>query len=99
MSAFFIRWELILFLGITAAYLTASLAASLYVAIKKGMRNLFWLPLVFAILHLSYGCGFLVGLLKFLKRWGDKIGAEPQFTILADPASRSAASAVPSQPL
>jgi hypothetical protein len=23
-------------------------------------------------LHLSYGLGFLIGLLKFINRWGDK---------------------------
>jgi len=30
------------------------------------------LPLVFTVLHLSYGLGFLVGLAKFANRWTEK---------------------------
>ncbi len=68
------RW---LFLAIFAAYLSANLAASLYTASRKGWRHLPLLPLVYAILHTSYGLGFLVGLLRFANRWGDKTGKVP----------------------
>jgi hypothetical protein len=37
------------------------------------------LPLVFTILHLAYGAGFLVGLVRFAGRWGDKQGKTPAF--------------------
>lgn len=63
-------------------YLVANLFASIWTTIKKASgRSLlsifFLLPLVFAILHVSYGLGFLAGLLKFAKRWGDKQGQTP----------------------
>ncbi len=58
-------------------YLTLNVTASLFTAMKNGLKNLFLLPVIFAILHLSYGSGFLIGLLKFWNRWGDKIGKVP----------------------
>ena len=58
-------------------YLLANLSASVYTASKHGWKYLPLLPLVFAILHLSYGFGFLVGLVKFWNRWDDKIGKVP----------------------
>jgi GT2 family glycosyltransferase len=53
-------------------YALANIAASLYTARKAGWRHLSLLPIVFATLHISYGLGFLNGLVKFRKRWGDK---------------------------
>jgi lipopolysaccharide/colanic/teichoic acid biosynthesis glycosyltransferase len=38
------------------------------------------LPLAFAILHLSYGMGFLVGLFRFVHRWGDRTGKVPDWS-------------------
>jgi hypothetical protein len=70
-------WLLALVLG---AYGLANLATSLWLARRKGWSHLLRLPPVFAILHLSYGLGFLVGLLKFWNRWGDKstkVGSVP----------------------
>jgi hypothetical protein len=58
-------------------YLTANLLASLYTVSKRGWRYLPFLPVTFAILHLSYGAGFLVGLVKFWNRWDDKVGKTP----------------------
>ncbi|MDD2921898.1 MAG: glycosyltransferase [Anaerolineales bacterium] len=58
-------------------YLFANLLASFYTAAKRGWKYAPTLPLVFAILHLSYGFGFLVGFLKFWNRWRDKIGKTP----------------------
>lgn len=60
-------------------YLLANLGASLWTASRRGWFALPYLPLVFAILHLSYGLGFLLGLLKFAHRWGDKLGKTPPF--------------------
>lgn len=69
-------------LVIPGFYLLANLAASLAthgprngpVAGRPGM----YLPLVYAILHVSYGLGFLLGLIKFASRWGDARGGVPQ---------------------
>ncbi|MDH5507683.1 MAG: glycosyltransferase family 2 protein [Anaerolineae bacterium] len=60
-----------------AAYLVASLTASVLESRKRGWRFLPFLPLIFAILHISYGLGFLLGLFKFYNRWGDKVGKIP----------------------
>lgn len=50
-------------------YLLANLAASVW-AVRKGLwRELPLLPVVYMILHLSYGVGFLVGLVRFRRYW------------------------------
>lgn len=64
---------------IAGSYLVANLAASLVTALKKGWNHLLLLPFTFAILHLSYGLGFLCGLVKFWNRWGDKAGKVSHF--------------------
>ena len=70
-------WGWIALLGLVITYLLSNLTASFLTARANG-RQYFWpLPLAFAILHLSYGSGFLVGLFKFINRWGDKIGLVP----------------------
>lgn len=51
------------------SYLLANLGASLLTAARSGWRHLPALPLVFAILHIGYGAGFLVGLVRFAGRW------------------------------
>jgi hypothetical protein len=58
-------------------YLFANLFASVYTASKRGWKYLLLLPFTFAILHISYGLGFLSGLVKFWNRWGDKVGKTP----------------------
>jgi len=65
------RWMLALVVG---SYLIANLAASIFTASQRGWKHLLFLPVCFAILHISYGAGFLVGLMKFWNRWGDKHG-------------------------
>ena len=67
-------WLLALVAG---SYLLANLSASILTSIKKGGKYLLYLPLIFAILHTSYGLGFLVGLIKFADRWGDRRGKVP----------------------
>jgi glycosyltransferase involved in cell wall biosynthesis len=75
--ALFFQLFWFIFLGISGSYLLANLLASFLTSAKKGWRHLLLLPLVFAILHISYGLGFLVGLVKFANRWNDKIGKVP----------------------
>ncbi len=58
------------FLGlILALYTLANLSASLITASKKGWGYFRYLPLIYAILHFSYGFGFLKGLARFSSRW------------------------------
>jgi succinoglycan biosynthesis protein ExoA len=61
-------------------YLVANLFASIHTASSRGWKHLPFLPLIFTILHLSYGLGFLVGLVKFWNRWSDKRGRVPAWS-------------------
>ena len=72
-------WGWIVLAAIAGCYALANLGASAITAAKKGWKYLPLLPLVYAILHLSYGLGFLAGLVKFWNRWGDKKGKVPEF--------------------
>jgi succinoglycan biosynthesis protein ExoA len=58
-------------------YVLTNITASLWTASKKGWQYLPLLPIAIAIIHFSYGLGSLVGLIKFRKRWGDKVGGVP----------------------
>jgi cellulose synthase/poly-beta-1,6-N-acetylglucosamine synthase-like glycosyltransferase len=62
-------------------YLVANLTVSIILSFKNGRQYLLLLPLVFLILHVSYGLGFLIGLVKFAKRWGDRSGKIPDWPI------------------
>lgn len=64
-----VRWLLVLAAG---TYAIANLSISLWLAANKGWSHLLRLPFVFAILHLGYGSGFLVGLIRFADRWGNE---------------------------
>lgn len=70
----------LLALLIPLLYGATNLLASLWTASQRGWKYLWLLPMVFAILHLSYGLGFLVGLVKFWNRWGDNTGRVPAWT-------------------
>ena len=63
------RWSLFLVGG---SYILANLVATALTARKLAWRQLALLPLVFAILHLAYGLGFLTALLRFWNRWWDR---------------------------
>jgi glycosyltransferase involved in cell wall biosynthesis len=68
--ALFWAWGRKLLALVIGAYALANLAASVGTARRAGWGHLPRLPLVFSILHLSYGFGFLRGLVKFWDRWG-----------------------------
>lgn len=70
-------WGFYLLLSIAGMYLLANLAASLITALRTQLRFLPLLPIIFTILHFSYGIGFLAGLVKFWQRWGDNIFCQP----------------------
>ncbi|MCE9644900.1 MAG: glycosyltransferase family 2 protein [Chloroflexi bacterium] len=61
-------------------YLVVNILVSIWTASKRGWQHVFYLPMIFMILHLSYGSGFLVGLVKFWNRWNDKIGKVPAWS-------------------
>ncbi|MGA7990074.1 MAG: glycosyltransferase family 2 protein [Thermoanaerobaculia bacterium] len=62
-------WARIGLLGIIAAYAVANLAASLLRGLSGPYPQVLLLPIVFAALHVSYGLGFLAGLVHFHNRW------------------------------
>lgn len=64
--------------GIVALYAMANGAASLRTGWRREGVHLFALPLIYAILHFSYGLGFLAGLVHFAGRWGDRQGKVPR---------------------
>lgn len=55
--------------GGAGTYALATLVASGLVAFRAGFPPALLLPMVFAILHVSYGVGFLAGLIRFRGRW------------------------------
>lgn len=63
---------------IAGAYLGSNLVASLSAAANHGWQHLPALPICYSALHLSYGLGFLAGLVKFWNRWDDKEGRVPE---------------------
>ena len=54
---------------IAGAYVVALAGASILSGLKNKWELLPLLPLAFAILHLAYGSGFLIGLVRFWNRW------------------------------
>lgn len=62
----------LLVLGLAAIYLLADAAAAVVETRRQGASPAL-LALVFPILHVAYGTGFLAGLVRFMGRWG---GAE-----------------------
>lgn len=60
------------FWGLMLAAYALFLAAGSLAGIRKSPGHAALLPLVFAVLHLSYGLGFLYGLIIFAPRWFDK---------------------------
>lgn len=65
----FFRWLLFAVVGL---YLCANLLSTVFIGFRNGWNIL--LPGTFAVLHLSYGSGFLMGLVNFAGRWRDKVG-------------------------
>lgn len=67
--SFYMKTGLLFFFGIFTVYLTSSFIISFFVSSKQGLKYFPLLPVVFAVLHFSYGIGFLMGLIKFFPRW------------------------------
>ena len=61
-----IFWPILFFGGI---YLFMNITFSIYESIKNQSKSLILLPVIYFIMHLSYGIGFLAGLVFFANRW------------------------------
>lgn len=72
-------WGWILLAAIIGAYGIAALIASGMIAKSNGWHLLGLIPLAFVIIHMSYGSGFLIGMVMFWNRWGDKAGKVPEW--------------------
>jgi succinoglycan biosynthesis protein ExoA len=57
--------------ALVAVYVAAAVAAAIPVGRRLSWRGRVLLPFIFAILHLAYGSGFLVGGVRFVGRWRD----------------------------
>jgi len=55
-----------IFFSALTAYFTLSIAVSISICIRQKKIELFILPMVFFLIHLSYGFGYLVGIVKFI---------------------------------
>jgi len=73
-------------LGVAGTYAAANLVASVHTGRGGPFPEVLLLPVVFATLHLSYGFGFLAGLVRFRSRWSEALPGPPP----ARPAERSA---------
>jgi len=69
LASLFFADALRLFLAIAVAYALANALASITTARLANARMLFLFPVTFAVLHFSYGLGFIVGLVRFISRW------------------------------
>jgi succinoglycan biosynthesis protein ExoA len=69
-------WGSILLSTIIGCYCIANILASFWTT-RMCFGKIFILPFAFVILHLSYGLGFIWGLIKFSRRWRDKMGVIP----------------------
>ncbi len=73
-------------IAVASSYLAANLGAAVWTARRHGWRHLLRLPIAFAFLHLSYGLGFLSGLLRFAHRFRDRRGRVPELVMPPAPA-------------
>lgn len=69
-----------LLIGVLCSYVLACLGATWRAAPPRSRNLWLQLPLAFAVMHFSYGSGFLTGLLHFWRRWGDPLGNVPQWS-------------------
>lgn len=54
---------------VAMSYTAANASVSLWLALRHGLRHLPVLTVAFASMHVGYGLGFCIGLIKFSRRW------------------------------
>jgi succinoglycan biosynthesis protein ExoA len=67
-----------LWLAMMMLYVGVTFIASLMTAARRGWQSMRYLPFIYGILHTSYGCGVLVGLIRFAGRWQAAILPSPE---------------------
>jgi len=73
-------WAVVAFAGLLGVYLALVMTFSVATAVKRGWRCGLVLPVVFPLLHIAHGLGFLKGVLDFLvlgRSPGKNAGAIP----------------------
>lgn len=70
--ALVISWGWVIFAILIGIYFVAVLIASFKSVHDNNLRYLLMLPIVFLVLHISYGTGFLFGLFRFMRYFGAK---------------------------
>lgn len=55
-----------LFVGIVLAYVIANLSTSFFISLRRSVKLALPLAVVFPVLHLSYGAGYLLGIVDHL---------------------------------
>lgn len=71
-------------LAVLGSYIAANLSISFLTAAKFGWRHLGLLPVIYSILHFSYGLGFWTGMVRYVGYWNK---TRPKFQT-AGPSSR-----------
>jgi hypothetical protein len=66
LAGFFNRYAFLLFLVESIVYVVANFIFSFLIAVKNKMVLLPYLMIAFVVLHLSYGIGYLKGILDFM---------------------------------
>ena len=69
-AALFTETGRVVFGAVLASYVAANLCASVCVTRRRRLARFWMLPMAFATLHVAYGIGFLIGLVRFWNRWG-----------------------------
>lgn len=67
--SFYSRIFLYLFLFVLGSHFIGDILFSFEIARKQGWKYFPLLPIIFNVLHWSYGLGFLIGLFRFFNRW------------------------------
>lgn len=73
-------WAWVVLFLVVVSYSVANIGASYALARQKGWKYLPLLPVTYIILHISYGLGLIMGLIKFINRWKDKKGIVPDYS-------------------
>ena len=79
MLSLIVPWGWVPLTMVLGLYMLVNLGFSISLAAKHSCKSLILLSAAFAIIHTSYGLGFLLGLLKFANRWKDKTGKVPNW--------------------
>lgn len=69
MLALAVKWGWIVLAFLTGSYTISNFVASIDLGVKKGWQCVWLLPFAFTTIHISYGTGFLLGLIKFWNHW------------------------------